>query len=237
MTAPTLEGDPRMVGRGLLCSSSLSLGEQCSGHTAPAAPAGSDCCFLTCCLAPAAVNSSRQGALWSRVPSPPGGRTRRSGAVGEQRAQDSAAVSSRQSRTRSVTYVGWRAGRFGLLPATACGGRPAPPGRRAATPPSPAGSRCCGAASDSPTWQPHARGQTGGGREWEASPRIPSAATGGSAPGAGSCAAGWEQGWAGRARLAAPPPVWRRRRRGGGRGGKVTAGAECTSCLTPAALT
>lgn len=89
MKAPTLEGDPRMVGRGLLCISSLSLGEEWSGHTAVApddgATAGSDSCFLILCLAPAAVYSSRQGALWSREPSPPGWRSRRSGAVGKQR--------------------------------------------------------------------------------------------------------------------------------------------------------
>lgn len=76
MKAPTLEGDPRMVGRGLLCISSLRRGEQWSGHMVIAPgdglTAGSECCFLIFCLAPAAVYSSRQGALWSRVPSPPG---------------------------------------------------------------------------------------------------------------------------------------------------------------------
>lgn len=89
MKAPTLEGDPRMVGRGLLCISSLSLGEEWSGHAVvggdDGATAGSDSCFLIFCLAPAAVNSSRQGALWSREPSPPGCSTRRSGAVAKQR--------------------------------------------------------------------------------------------------------------------------------------------------------
>lgn len=76
MKAPTLEGEPRMVGRGLLCISSLSLGEGWSGHTAIApddgTAAGSECCFLIFCLAPVAVWSSRQGALWSREPRPPG---------------------------------------------------------------------------------------------------------------------------------------------------------------------
>lgn len=74
--APTLEGEPRMVGRGLLCISSLSLGEAWSGHTVIApddgVTAGSECCFLIFCLAPGAVASSKQGALWSREPSPPG---------------------------------------------------------------------------------------------------------------------------------------------------------------------
>ena len=62
-----------MVGRGLRCMSSLSLGEECRGRTAikPAwvTPTGSECCFLIFCLLPRA-HSRRQGALWSRVPRP-----------------------------------------------------------------------------------------------------------------------------------------------------------------------
>lgn len=65
-----------MVGRGLRCISSLSLGEECSGRRvirpAEGVTAGSECCFLIFCLPAPPANSSRQGALWSRVPSPPG---------------------------------------------------------------------------------------------------------------------------------------------------------------------
>lgn len=76
-----------MVGRGLLCSSSLRRGGGWRGQVGVApeggGATGSESCFLILCLAPAAVTSSRQGALWSRAPRPPGP-TRRSGAVGEQ---------------------------------------------------------------------------------------------------------------------------------------------------------
>lgn len=64
-----------MVGRGLRCMSSHSLGEECKGRIAimPAcrlATTGSECCFLIFCLPPPLVASKRQGALWSRVPRP-----------------------------------------------------------------------------------------------------------------------------------------------------------------------
>lgn len=55
-----LDGEPRMVGRGLI------LGEGCRGR---GVTTGSECCFLTFCLPPL-THSSRQGALWSLVPSP-----------------------------------------------------------------------------------------------------------------------------------------------------------------------
>lgn len=70
----TLEGEPRMVGRGLRCISSLSLGEECRGQMAirpgEGATTGSEFCFWILCLPPPPAHSSRQGALWSRVPSP-----------------------------------------------------------------------------------------------------------------------------------------------------------------------
>lgn len=62
-----------MVGRGLRCISSLSLGEECrvlKGIMFPwGATTGSECCFLIFCLHPPAA-SSKQGALLSRVPRP-----------------------------------------------------------------------------------------------------------------------------------------------------------------------
>lgn len=70
----TLEGEPRIVGRGLRWISSLSLGEECRGRPvispAEGATTGSECCFLIFCLPPPVAHSNRQGALWSRVPSP-----------------------------------------------------------------------------------------------------------------------------------------------------------------------
>lgn len=69
-----LEGEPRMVGRGLRCISSLSLGDECRGRTVirpvEGATTGSECCFLIFCLPPPLAHSNKQGALWSREPSP-----------------------------------------------------------------------------------------------------------------------------------------------------------------------
>lgn len=63
-----------MVGRGLRCISSLSLGEECSGQTvirpAEGATTGSEYCLRILYLPPPLVHSNRQGALWSREPSP-----------------------------------------------------------------------------------------------------------------------------------------------------------------------
>lgn len=70
----TLEGEPRMVGRGFRCISSLSLGDECRGRPvkspAERGATGSDSCFRILCLLPPLAHSSRQGALWSREPRP-----------------------------------------------------------------------------------------------------------------------------------------------------------------------
>lgn len=56
-----------MVGRGLRCISSLSLGEECRGRKVirplEGVTAGSECCFRIFCLPPPPVHSNRQGAL------------------------------------------------------------------------------------------------------------------------------------------------------------------------------
>lgn len=127
--------------------------------------------------------------------------------------------------TWTFIYIGSGAGLFWLLLVTACGWVSVLPGQ------SPARSHCCSVASD---WTP-----------WRGD---------GSAPAAGSSAAGWEQGWVETDRLEEPPrvcPGRRREERKGGerrewrgeeegkRGEEDPSGAnlQSTSYLMPAPLT